>query len=784
MISSLPDPALGGAVIGSVVAFAAARAALWRWRNARFARNARLVEIAVPPQVEPGSAAAWWSQIMGLTAPRWKRALFGQPHLSWEYVADTSSVRVQVWVPGLVPPGLVEKAIRSAWPGATVTTRPAEPPAPRGARTSRGRMTLARPDHYPLTTTHGGDPLRALLGALSGLRPGEHAAVQILVRPVTGRRLSAAYRAASALRNGTSGSLRSELFDLITPGGMGLAKPGELARMFPERAEEIRAILAKAGQSRFAVQISYAITSDRTDARGRLRGRAHEIAATFALYASGHQYLRRLRGLDLPGRMPNRRMNTGYLLAVNELAAIAHLPYDQAAPGITRAGARPIPPSPDVPTHGPDVRILGDAETGHPRPVGVTVASARQHLHVLGQTGVGKSTFLANLILSDARAGRGALVIDPKGDLIDDILDRLPERAVNRTVLFDPAEPGSPPCFNVLAGPDPAFAVDSIVTIFHRCFASSWGPRLDDLMRSACLTLVRAQGHRATLAEIPKLLTDTPFRARIVGRLHDELLQGFWSAYDELSPAARSAVISPVMNKLRAVLLRPFVRDALSGGASTFDLAHTLDTGGLILARLPKGVLGEDAARLFGSVLLAHTWQAITPRVRLPEHERRDAAAYIDEAQNFLNMPIAVSDLLAEARAYHFSLTIAHQHLSQLPKDLREAVSADARNKVYFTASPEDAHDLARHVGPVLTAHDLSHLGAYQAAGRVMTSKGGQSPAFTLRTRPLPDPIPGRQDAVRAASRTAFSRPETSTSSKPKLRIPTDPRRTNEESTR
>ncbi|MEO3798328.1 DUF87 domain-containing protein [Nonomuraea sp. B10E15] len=772
-------------MIGSVVAFAvAARAVLWRWRNARFARNARLVEIAVPPQVEPGSAAAWWSQVMGLTAPRWKRALFGQPHLSWEYVADSASVRVQLWVPGLVPPGLVEKAIRSAWPGATVTTRPAEPPTPRGVRTSRGRMTLARPDYYPLATTHSGDPLRALLGALSGLRPGEHAAVQVLVRPVTGRRLSAAHRSASALRNGTSGSLRSELFDLITPGGMSLARPGELARMFPERAEEIRAILAKAGQSRFAVQISYAITSDRPDARGRLRGRAHEIAATFALFASGHQYLRRLRGLDLPSRMSSRRMNTGYLLAVNELAAIAHLPYDQAAPGISRAGARPIAPSPDVPAYGPDVRMLGDAETGHPRPVGVTVASARQHLHVLGQTGVGKSTFLANLILSDAHAGRGALVIDPKGDLIDDVLDRLPERAIGRTVLFDPAEPGSPPCFNVLAGPDPAFAVDSIVTIFHRCFASSWGPRLDDLMRSACLTLVRAQGHRATLAEIPKLLTDTPFRARIVGRLQDELLQGFWTAYDELSPAARAAVISPVMNKLRAVLLRPFVRDALSGGTSTFDLAHTLDTGGLVLARLPKGVLGEDAARLFGSVLLAHTWQAITPRVRLPEHERRDAAAYIDEAQNFLNMPIAVSDLLAEARAYRFSLALAHQHLSQLPKDLREAVSADARNKVYFTASPEDAHELARHVGPVLGAHDLSHLGAYQAAGRVMTGKGGQSPAFTFRTRPLPDLIPGRQEAVRAASRAAFSRPETSMPSRPKQRLSTDPRRAHEESTK
>ncbi|GAB3275118.1 hypothetical protein GCM10027589_00030 [Actinocorallia lasiicapitis] len=760
MIAPEPGILWAALTIGALVAVA--QATLWWARNAWLARSARLVEIAVPPHVEPGSATAWWSQIMGLTAPRWKRALFGQPHLAWEFLADHAGTKVQVWVPGAVPPDLVEMAVRSAWPGATVTTRPAAPPTPRPARsTARGRLTPARPDHYPLLTRHDGDPLRALLGALSGLRPGEHAAVQILARPITGKRLAAAYRAASALRNGTSGTLRAELFDLFTPGRPARARPGELARLFPERAVEIRDILAKAAQSRFAVQISYTLTSDRPGQTARLRGRAHEIAGTFALFASGHQYLRRLRRPDVPGRVSRRWMGHGHLMSVAELAAVAHLPYDLAAPGITRAGARPVPPSPLVPSTGLDIRVLGDADSGHPRPVGLGVAPGRQHLHVLGQTGVGKSTFLANLILSDAHAGRGVLVIDPKGDLIDDVLDRLPERAIDRTVLFDPSEPGSPPCFNILAGPDPAYAVDSVVTIFHRCFASSWGPRLDDLMRSACLTLVRAHGHRATLADLPKLLTDTPFRARITRKLDDELLRGFWASYEELSPGARASVIGPVMNKLRAVLLRPFVRDALSGGSSTFDLAGTLDSGGLVLARLPKGVLGEDATRLLGSLLLAHSWQAITPRIRVPEHQRRDAAAYIDEAQNFLNMPGSVSDLLAEARAYRFSLTLAHQHLSQLPRDLREAVSADARNKVYFAASPEDAHDLARHVGPILTPHDLAHLGAYQAAGRVMTGKGAPSPAFTFRTRPLPDPIPGRRQSARDASRAAFARPAT-----------------------
>ena len=767
-------PSLAVLSLAGASLYAWTRRLVWTWRNDSLAHGARLIEVAVPPHVEESSAAAWWTHLVGLTAPAWKRALFGQPHLAWEYIADATGLRVQIWVPGVVPPGLVEKTIRSAWPGATITTRPATPPVPLSAASVGGSLVLARPDHYPLAHRHDSDPLRALLGAVSGLRRGERVAVQVVARPVTGRRLRLAHRAASALRGGRSTAAQGKVFDLLTPGGSGHARPGELARMFPERAEQVRAILDKAAQPRFAVQIRYAVATDRPEdtARGWLRGRAHEVASTFALYSSGHQYLRRKRLHAPAARLASRRLDRGYLLSVAELAAIAHLPYDLAAPGVTRAGARPVPPPPTVSarTAGP-VRVLGDADAGYPRPVALTVPAARQHVHVLGQTGVGKSTFLANLILADAHAGRGALVIDPKGDLVTDVLGRLPERAVGRTVVFDPSEDGPPPCINVLAGPDPAFAVDSIVTIFRRCFSSAWGPRLDDLMRSACLTLTRAHGPKATLADVPRLLTDSPYRARVVAKLDDELLRGFWASYDELSPAARSGVISPVMNKLRAVLLRPFVRDALSGRASTVDLGRTLDRGGLVLARLPKGVLGEDAARLFGSMLLAHTWQAVAPRAKVPEGDRPDAAAYVDEAHNFLNLPGSISDVLAEARAYRFSLVIAHQHLSQLPKDLREAVSADARNKIYFTTSPEDATDLARHVTPLLTPHDLSHLGAYQAASRLVTD-GGLSSAFTFRTRPLPDPVPGREEAVRAASRQTYA--ATTQARRPVL--PTDPR--------
>ncbi|MCD0450411.1 ATP-binding protein [Actinocorallia sp. API 0066] len=566
--ASANGPLITAASASWLTAVLGGRFVLSRWRAVRFAEGARLVEISVPPHVETDSAAAWWSHLIGLTSPWWKRASLGQPPIGWEHVADSSGVRIQVRVPGTVPPGLVEKTIRWAWPGASVTTSPVEPLVRTSIASRSGGMRLAREDHFPLRADFRSDPLRALLGTVAGLRPGEQITVQVLARPVTGRRLRKANRAAAALRTSLTQTLRGHLFNLFTPRPTNTS-PGDLARQFPERADEVRAILAKAASPRYEVQIGFAVSIERGDeaaARGRLRGRAHEVASTFALFSSGHQYLRRMRRFRQRTRLNQRRLDRGFLLSVPELAVLAHLPYDAAVPGVSRAGARSVAPSPAVPTGGAlDTRVLGDAETGHRCPVTVGVAGARQHLHVLGQTGVGKSTFLANLILADARAGR-ALVIDPKGDLINDVLDRAPERVMDRTVILDPGEAGPPPCLNVLADPDTAFAVDSVVTIFRRCFSSSWGPRLDDLMRSACLTLVQAHGDAATLADIPKLLTDTPYRARVVGRVRDELLSGFWSAYDDLTPSSRAAVIGPAMNKLRAVLLRPSSATPCPGG--------------------------------------------------------------------------------------------------------------------------------------------------------------------------------------------------------------------------
>lgn len=767
----------GGLLIGCLLGlFLALRHLWWRRFHERLADGARQITVLAPPEVDPKAAGELWANLIGLLRPAYKRLLSGQPHLGWEYAWDTSSVQIRIWVPGQIPPGLIERAIEAAWPAARTQTSPAPgPPLPMDDVAVGGRLRLARPDWFPLRADHHTDPLRALVGAASGLAPGQHAVVQILTRPATGRRLAKAHRAAAALRSGGTTSTRpwSPLFDLVTPTASRRTSTTSAYALHPERAGEVRAILDKAREPQWEIRIHYGLaTATPAEERpasspgGRrrtrrvhnrirraLRGRVHAIASAYALYA-GYNYLRRDRVRSPLTVLDRRWMRRGDLLSVTELAALAHLPWDPAVPGLSRAGANAVPPPPVIRSPGTDAKPLGVADAGTRRPVALGVADGRHHVHVLGATGSGKSTLMAHMILADAAAGRGAVVIDPKGDLIIDLLSRLPEKTADKVVLLDPDDRHAPPTLNVLQGADPHLATDNLVGIFQRIYREFWGPRTDDILRSACLTLWHNPD--ATLADIPRLLSDPAFRARFTSRLRDPILNDFWSWYDALSDAGRAHATGPVLNKLRAFLLRDFIRSTIGASASTIDLAKVLD-GGLLLVRAAKGVLGADASSVFGSLVLAKVWETVTSRARDGQAARADAALYVDECHNFLTLPHGLSDLLAEARAYRLSVVLAHQDLAQLPRELREAISANARNKIIFAVSPEDARNLQRHVAPNLSDHDLAHLGGFQAGARLIVDSA-ETPAFTLRTEPLPPGLPGRADLIRRTSRGTYGR--------------------------
>jgi hypothetical protein len=736
---------LTAAILGHVL--------LARWRARRAAVDAVCLELRSPPAVDPGSAEVFWTNLHALLRPSWRTVLHGRHQVAFEIRAVGERARFTLSAPRSIADH-VSRAITAAWPGASVV--PSGPaPADRGYRASAGyRLCLARAQWLPIATDRALDPLRSVLGAAAELYEDEEVVVQVVARPASRRRDANAQRAVLGLQGIAApspvlrvvGPIVHGILDLVTPG------PSTPARPAPRRSEpphpELRAARQKVQRPCFEAAIRVVVSSPVTGHRAKrhLRSRARAICAGFAEYAAENTLTaRRLRHPDAV--IASRRLQGGDLYSAPEIAALAHLPLDRDVPGVSRAGARSVAPPPEIHREG---KILGDAETGSRRPVALAPPDACHHLHLLGATGSGKSTLLLNLVLGDIASGRGTVVIDPKGALVEDILDRLPEHAIDRTVVIDAEDP-EPPTLNVLAGTDVHLVVDQVVGIMHRLFESAWGPRTDDILRAACLTLRQHPG--ANLSQVPKLLGDPLYRAPLVAAVKDPVLRGFWRWYDGLSEGARSAVIGPVTNKLRAFLLRPFVRAVVGTGTSSFSLAKVLD-GGVLLCRLPKGVLGDESTRLLGSLLVAQVWQSVSSRAR-GGRWGGVCGLYLDECQNFLALPGSLDDILAEARAYGLGLVLAHQHLTQLPADLADAVSANARSKIILSCSPEDARRLERTVAPDLTAHDLSHLGAYQAAARLVVD-GEESAAFTFRTRPAPAAVPGRAALVRDRSRESF----------------------------
>lgn len=399
-------------------------------------------------------------------------------------------------------------------------------------------------------------------------------------------------------------------------------------------------------------------------------------------------------------------------------------------------------------------KVLGRTNAGPAREILLTVEDARHHVHLCGATGTGKSTELLHLALADIGAGRGCAVIEPRGDLIRDLLDRMPPEAGDRLVLIDPDETDAPPSLNVLdpTGLGGETVAEQLVSTLHRLYSAWWGPRVEDTLRAAALTLTATPG--ATLADIPLLFTNQDYRRDTtagIRRTDPAGIGAFWAAFDQLTPTAAATMVGPVLSKLRAVTTRRFVADLFGTATSSFLPSDILD-GGILLARLPKGQLGEDTARLVGSLLVSALWQAATARAAQPEGSRADAVILVDEAQNFLHLPTPLDDALAESRGYHVGWVLAHQHLDQLTPALRTALDANARTKLFFTVSPSDARHLAPHVGPHLDAGDLATLDRFHAAAR-LSVRNHDTTGFTLRTFAAPPPIDGRAGQLRAAAR-------------------------------
>jgi hypothetical protein len=730
---------LEGTVWVVLVAALAVLALALRSRVLQFDGN--LYVVTAPPLTR-GVPEEFFAGLHGLLRPPLRRLLQGQPWVALELVGSAGQVQLQVWIPA-GEKAFVESLLRAAFPGATLS--PSERPG-LGASHAGGQAGLARGNDLPIRTAFDGEPLSSLLWTAARVPTGSTAGTQLLVRPRPNDWQRKAEARAQALRD------RQRL-------GTSLFRPTRV--LGPSRADRDRAkaIEEKANDLGFDCVLRVSASAPRgPDARELVRSVGAGLRAFSGENSIALRPTMRFAG-TFDRRVRERRfpLAGAMLLTVPELAGLWHLPT--AAPPqleMLRSPALPAPRSADR-----GARTLGVANWGDDRrQIGLSVTDARSHLHLLGSTGTGKTTTMLNLAAQDIAAGRGVAVLDPKGDLVRGLLERIPRERRDDVVLISPDETDRSVGINPLElwpGDDRELVADNALVIFKRIYERYWGPRTDDVLKSALLTLLRQPN--ATLAHIPLLLTDADVRERALKDLHDPLgLDGFWSGFNAMSDSQRAEAIGPVLNKLRDFLLRPRLRRVLCQPHSTVDLRQVVDTSKILLADLSVGRWGDATAELVGSFLVARIWQAIMRRSALAEDARPDFFLYVDEFQHFLGIAGPFADVLAEARSLRLSLTIANQHLGQLTRDLRDAVASNARSRLVFQCGQDDAAYLAHQFAP-LDQRALMSLGRFEAAARLAID-GRSSEPFTIRTLPPAGTAdPELAAEIRAASAEVFGRP-------------------------
>ncbi len=734
-----------------------------------------LLRILVPKQNEktPQAAQEMFAAIHGI----YRADQTVQDHLSFELAARDQYIQFFVHVPSDLK-DYVEGQIYAQYPTVEISEVSDYTEIDLANwSVAAAELVLTKPDIFPIKTYQNFtvDPLAAVTGVLSKIEEGEQIWVQILTRPIPDTWQAKTLQYVKMIESGKKPNDGKLTIGKILKGTAGVAV--EFARTAAggpivegEKKEAVKPALPgpvseglRAAEAK-TTKLGYE-TVIRLCAIGRDEKAA--IARINNLYGAFKQFnISNMNGFDLsrvstekdkilPVFQTRAFPAQGYIFNVEELASIFHLPsVSVETPSIVWAGAKKGEPPANLPIEGlvnpDDVTLFAQTNYRHfAHRFGIRTPDRRYHMYAVGKTGTGKSTMLRNMIIDDIQKNRGVCVVDPHGDLINHVLDYIPEHRIKDVVYFNPADREHPVGFNLLESVDPdlrSIVASGLMSIFTKLWANVWSARMEYILRNTVLALLEYP--EATLLEIMKILVDPVFRRKVLYYVKDPVIRDFFlNEYEKYEPKFRTEAIAPLQNKVGQFLSSSTIRNIMGQMHSTIDMREIMDSGKILLVDLAVGKIGEDNAALLGSMIITKIQLAAMGRADTPEDERRDFYLYVDEFQNFATESFAA--ILSEARKYHLNLIITHQYIAQMPEVVASAVFGNVGTIVAFRVGASDAGALAREFEPVFDANDLVNLDNYQVYLKMAIDARTATPFSALTLAPFVGRNEHRETAIK-----------------------------------
>jgi hypothetical protein len=600
------------------------------------------------------------------------------------------------------------------------------------------------------------DPMNSVINILSKLEKNESMAIQFVVRSAKSawhKRIKTVVRKAYKKNSITQGLKRDNIFnffsDYFTPKKTQDTpiNQEEQNKLTNNEEELLKKMEEKNGKGGLDVNLRIIVSAETKE---KTKMYLENLGSSFSQYNSyeNGNNLSRIK-INKQNKIIKsfiyRHFNEkeSFLLSTEELASLYHLPLKQTeTPNILWLTAKSAPAPSDVPTEG---LLLGENYfRGVKKDIYIERKDRRRHTYIVGKSGVGKSVLLTNMVVQDIENGEGACVLDPHGDLIADILERIPPERAEDVIIFSPGDLDRPIGLNLLEY-DPqypeqkSFVINEMIGIFDKLYdlKATGGPMFEQYMRNALLLIMDDPESGSTLMEIPKVLADENFRKMKLERCSNPTVVDFWRKEAEKAggEAALANIVPYITSKLTSFVSNEMMRPIIGQQKSAFNIREVMDNQKILLVDLPKGIVGEMNAYLLGMIVVGKILMASLSRANMDPEKRKDFYLYIDEFQNFTTD--SISQILSEARKYNLNLIIAHQYIGQLSKNqdtaIKDAVFGNAGTMISFKVGSDDAEFLVKEFSPVFNEYDLINIGKGTAYLKLLVDNTSTKP-FSIHT--------------------------------------------------